>query len=302
MLWHRATIAATSIGILCLVIPGFVVSCSTSASAPSSSTLQRLPPFEFPPNEPLKREDVRLSFELSEEERTITVYRVVPRQEADEEYARSIAERLGVIAEAKRDDVHGGYDIESEMGAISVPDRDGFTFRGTGESITPLPQFGEDELKQAAEEFLKQRDLLPPHAVFDNISRPDPSGKVVDVGFYDERVAPGTDVPFIIMSYEDGTLARISYNWPQLEPVGEYPLVSEKEAFERVFRFGEVYPAVLDDPVELHSVFLFYYGVETEEGETVLVPLYQFQGPDVQWIWVSALPDEYVQPTPTSTT
>jgi hypothetical protein len=296
----RFHIVCTLAGLLffCLLGVGVIASCSDDGEPqPTMTTSPRLPSPDFR-IEPPSRNEVKLSFELSEEQKAITVYRIAPAKVADEDYAQSIAEKLGVIGELTKDNVGRGYDVKGPLGEVSVNNQNGFTFAGTGEQIVaaPITQVEKDELGQAAESFLSERGLLPAHATFSGVSWAGSVPATPDIGFVDERVSPATDGPFIKVGLdEDGKVARISYHWVDLEPVGDYPLVSEKEAFERIFRIG-VNPAVSHWPVELDSVSLFFYGMETEENGTVLVPLYEFEDPEDQWIWVPALPDEYILP------
>jgi len=270
----------------------FVV-CRSGSDEPTGvdENLPRLPAVDMPASVQMREDDVILSFEPSEQERSATVYRTAPERDADEQYAESIANKFGVIGKPQKDNVSGGYDVESEIGSVSVPAQNGFSFARAATQQGSARTLGEDELRREAEAFLSERDLLPANARF---SFADLQRR--DVYFENIQVSPGIGGPSIVVGFDEaGTVARVGYDWPDLEPVGDYPLVTEEEAFEHIFR-GGVFVVFKHLPVEVDSVQVFFYEERAEDNKSVYVPFYRFKGPDDQHIWVPALPDEYIMP------
>jgi hypothetical protein len=103
----------------------------------------------------------------------------------------------------------------------------------------------------------------------------------------------------------DGAVQSVSYRWHSLEPIGEYPLVSEAEALERLHRCdGHFVDSSHELPSTVDEVSLEYVGLPIEPPYDYLVPVYYFtdRPPEGEFHethgWIPAIVDEYLEPLP----
>jgi len=284
---------------LCFVLGIISLSCSDSGA---DAKLPKLPPMGVDPYPGLQRSDVTLAIELSDERPIRTIFRALPWQPADSEYAHSVAEKLGVVGEPKQE-ADGSYIVKSELGEVEIRQSVGnFDYTPSVPKATSVSsaQPGDDELKAAAEAFLSGHDLLPQHARAVSVSYNEYTSRRT-VRIEDERLTPSLGLtPFINVNFEAGAVSSVGSRWQPIEALGDYPLLSEKEAFERLFKDKGRIGIMTDKAVTISSVQLaFHVTGNQEEGIPTFFPFYYFRGEkDSQYAWVPAVPDKYLEKPP----
>lgn len=297
----------------------------------SRLALPHLPParqfsFSWPPL--LTEEEVEISVELSRESAYAPVYRAVFPL-VDEGDARDIARKLGIEGEPVQkqppefmegapttEAVAGlfdpGFTIQDEHGRLEVLLRGDVTFsrQPTERGDSNIVELNAKQAEETALSFLSEHGLLPATAEACDVRlASDNSG--TQVQYCDERLKDVGPVPVRLYAPEiavgiddQGIVDHVSMFWPDLAFIGDYPIISESGAYERIFEgLGDPGPSILDvETVELHTVTLTYMTAYAEKngqliGSIYFVPFYRFDGrKDLVRISVPALTDEYLFP------
>lgn len=278
--------------LLALLFAGaaLVVACGTNAEnrPGGGDSLPKLPSIYMPPSTLIKDGDITLAIRLSDEQQAVTVYQAAPYREADDRYVESIATKLGIVGKPERNS-DGVYEVDSGAGSVTVWGENNFSFVRTPSQETGTGTAGDEELSRQAETFLSEYGLLPANAQFQSVD----SHRIVN--FRNRLVSPGIGGPLVdVVVDPNGVVTQFRYDWPDLIRLGDYPLLSEKQAFERIFE-GGVFVTFRHFPAQVDSVQLSFHEERAENGENVYVPFYWFRGPDDGSIRVPAVRDEYIQ-------
>lgn len=278
------------LALLLLVAVGIPLGCSgkrsqsvTTPSTGGTSALPVLPPLDiYPPGYLAENQAVTLSFEPSDEKPVRTVYRLI-RRESTQQYAEEMAQKLGVKGNARKDDSAESltYTVQDENASVSVTEGC-FMYVSSHSGATPAPGLTEANAGDGAKSFLSERGLMPPDAIFGEASRSQDGSISVGAGnksfptlFAVFPIFPPFSISF---SFDpQGSLDDIIYCWPDLEPVGDYPLLSEREAHQSALSNGtESAPGAT---VTINSFVLSYFTSTDAEGTTsYLVPVYCAMG------------------------
>jgi hypothetical protein len=267
-----------------------VTACSGGrGSSTDGSSLPKLPPFDVSPGRELTREEVRLTFEPSEKTPTGTIYGAAPWKGADEQYAQSIAEKFGVLGQAQRIGEDGSLLAKDSAGEVTVWHQNDFLFVSSLSQNTGAVTLAEDELLSIAKGYLSEHGVLPLNAV---PGRTDKAG----VAYFDNSlISPGFTSPSVMVVVRaDGAVLQVRVRWPDLQSLGDYPLLSQKQAFASIFE-NPVLAIYKGLPLELDSVELFLQEERSANGQDVYVPFYWFRRPDDTSVSVSAVPAKYVE-------
>jgi hypothetical protein len=229
-------------------------------------------------------QSVTLAFEPSDERPIRTAYRLV-YQGFDEQHAQNLAKKLGVKGAVRYDDSEEGpaYTIEGENASLDLlPICFIYTHQNREEGDGNSGGITEAEAREKAEAFLSERDLLPRDAEFEEASRSQDGSvsltavnKSFPILFFAFPLFP----PFMISVgfSPKGEIASIMHCWPGYEAVGDYTLLSEREAHQAMLRNPtESAPGV---SVTINSFILSYYtATDAEEGIRYLAPVYCAMG------------------------
>ena len=155
----------------------------------------------------------------------------------------------------------------------------------------------DDEVRAIAEKYLSERQLLPFDAQFDHVVRDSPG--LASAVFANSALGiPGNKgiAPIITVGVDaKGEVKTIDVYWPQLESVGEYRIVLEKEASQRLLS-GTWYmstPGTDYASETFGSVELTWWWKRSDSGAMFIVPSYKFQSASGR-VYVPALADEYL--------
>lgn len=311
---------------------------------PSNSTLPHIPPaqewmFRLPLDHP--EELVHISFDLSDERSTAHVYQASYRT-LDEADARDLADRFGVATEpqliptperAEHPAVlfWPGFRFEGEKARLEVLLNGSVTLTRhstKGEVV----QLNEDQAKERAIEFLSACGVLPQTAeVYQVRFLGVPEQRNTVVTFADKRLRDthiasecqpipkmsaqvkmcniGALSPLIEVVFDDlGTVDEVritDWPWPDIKRVGDYPIVSEEEAYRRILE-GLGAPSYRLSPDNVESIQLISVTLEYRQtyemdqrrivGPIYYVPFYRFRTDGDYQIVVPALTDEYLFP------
>jgi hypothetical protein len=245
------------------------------------------------PLPPPGKEDVTATFALSNQTSTLPLYRGLPPDEADEAYALSIAKQLAIDGEVTFE--FNNYVVRSGIGEVKVIAVDQFAFYPTADypmsrgSTAP----DENELRRRARAFLSDHNLMPADAEITEVHN---ELKWPTVKLENKYLVPSdATTPEINMQFaEDGSLKWLGYVWPPIEKVGDYPIISEAQAFERILEPGAAYVALNKPSVAMVSVQMTLHDV-VGKGALYFEPFYEFRSAGQDLALVSALPDEYLE-------
>ena len=277
-----------------LLLPLGVVSLSAcsdrqTAALPTVSDTETntppvLPPLDmYPPGYMAENDAVTLTFEPSDQKTTGTVYRVV-YPELNEQYAQEFASKLGVQGEVRYDDSAGYPVYKIEDGDVSLHVmQGGFNYFASNRPSfgQPSSDFSEAKATDKAKGFLSEHGLLPDDAEFGEASLSQDGSISVGAG---NKSFP---VLFAVFPYfppfgisitfdPQGNIDDISYFWPNVEKVGEYPLLSEREAHQDMLSHPT--ESAQGTTVTITSFVLSYYTSTDAEGTSYLVPVYCAMG------------------------
>jgi len=284
-----------------------LLGCGGTHNQGGSVGLQLIPQIDLPLDAG-EFQDFELSMALSESPGRAMVYRFTP-QIVNEDYARSVAALFNIASEPIYDRQNQVYTFISNSVRLVVQsgDReDSGRISFNDDSVVPdgagLLGLSDDDVRTSAEAFLANHHLLPADAAFMTTDR-DRQGKWVDVIFghaaFDKESLAWLPVRIEVRIVGVHSVASIYYVWPGIEMVGQYPIVSQQEAFQRLLQ-GEGSGPALEPDVGFSSVDLAYMtagSVPWTSGAAYLVPVYHFRGASNQLAIVPALTDNCIQTT-----
>ena len=271
----------------------------------SEESLQPVPqPGFFLPIASLGNYEVRLLFDPSVEQQTAPVYRIAPEQ-IDEEYARQVSQKFGLNGDPEFDEnveiapwsTKGPcYRVTAGETKLEVVLSGFVLYRARPNPPEDAGEFvlGDDEAKAKAKEFLSDHSLLPDGA------KPPQVDHFGSMGFVEYRhqmqIDSNPPIHVGVAVNNDGDVVLLYQYWPELQKLGDYPVLSEREAYEEILKGNA--SSVPSGIVDLLSVSLVFQSATAKDGTRFLVPVYRFQISEepTDVVDVLALPDEYLLP------
>lgn len=271
------------------------VSC-TSASRP----LQTLPAFDY--SRCSSPASVTSSTELSRSEGKAQVYKL-RRLQVDESFVVDLAAKLGINASVARE-ARGAYDtfnaddgnallfVDAASGAILY--RLDVPLDKESDSQTIV---ADSEAEAKADVFLSDISLHPQASVESSVSD---TSTGIEVRFDPADIplegSPSSD-SIVVTLDKNGGVWGMSYQWSEPEPIGDYPIISETGALDRI-RDCEVFYAMISSQVVATDVQLTYLAIPIDVPD-YLVPVYKVSdvgqnGVRSQLAFVPAVKDQYL--------
>jgi hypothetical protein len=248
-------------------------------------------------HKPLPQVTLSPSLALSSLPAKSQAYRI-DAPEVDEEYVRSVAAKFGFTGEPTYNTKVDHWKIDDALGDLLIFSDGAYSAAFSGEP--PTFSFGEqvgvpdEQARTTAEDYLREKRLLPEDARFNHITR-DGVGTAYVV-FANSILGVAGDIagaPAIVVGVgSEGDVENVSFNWPLLEPAGEYNIVSQKEAARRFLDgmwYGSISPGIYE------SVALDWTARESDSGNRFLIPCYLFRSQDSR-VEVPALADDHLFP------
>ena len=267
------------------VVAMMLAACSggsdSAGNSGESGQLPVLPPVDmYPPGYMAPNQAVTLKFEPSDESGTRAVFRIA--SEVDEQYMEEMAKKLGM--EGK---VH--LDLSGDSPAYEVEDEDG-TLTGFGVCVMYFSKrsgsgqranLSEAEASEKAWAFLSEHGLLPEDA-------DSGGGSFLEEGSFEIEFSHRS-FPVVFNSFPyifplliylnlnpQGEVDNFIYCWPELEEVGKYPLLSEREAHEDML--SNPTESAAGASVSITSFVLSYLTATDGEDNSYIVPVYCAMG------------------------
>ena len=253
-------------------------------------------PAEYFYDAPYGCKGITTNLELSDERGTGNVYELEHR-EVTEETATRLAKRLGFEQSPEYDADWQAFIVESDEAELTINVMR-ITYQRKNLESSPDASLSDDDMVSRAKGQLKSWGLLPKAELATTVKKRE-DGVTVEFRF---AAAPAPDYEFghiIVALTLGGEVSSLNYTWQEPHSLGEYPLISEKEAWERLqrcegivanqgseVRFTKVRLSLEALPVEARSAFDY------------LFPVYVFEedGEYPRWAWVPAVTDEYLIP------
>jgi hypothetical protein len=249
-----------------------------SLAEPSPNQLARLPAYEYHLFSWCPTQSVTASIPLSEEPGVATVY-ALDHATADVAFVAEIAAALGIRAEPQFLDQEGfrHFIAEDDSGTLGVLETNRFIYFERNVAPNVEPQNGsvsDTEAKKAAEDFLRQLGLLPEADLSATVERDDEI--IVHFQLAGVVIAPEVQ-PFIKVEIApNGDVLGLDYQWQEPHPVGDYPIVSEAEALDRL-RSCAAYVRVFGPMTEVLEVEFVYLPRPDGWFHEYLIPAYSFR-------------------------
>ena len=187
-------------------------------------------------------------------------------------------------------------ELRDARGVVSVFSRNSYTVVLNSEEpldfSDKIPDLPDAEVRAIAEKYLSERQLLPPDAQFHHIDR-ETYGRANAVFAKSALGLPGSlgAAPIIKVEVDDrGSIRHVVVEWPELESVGEYGIVSEKEAAQRLLDGMWYYNRTADT---FDAVGLDWMVRSSHSGTVYVFPCYKFRSVSGD-VYVPALADEYL--------
>jgi hypothetical protein len=271
----------------------------------SERSLQPVPqPDYFFPMGFVGNYEVRLLFDPSAEQQTAPVYRIVPEQ-VGKEYARQVSQKFGLNGDPEFDEIveiapwstkGPCYRVTVGETKLEVMLSGVVLYRARPNPPEDAGEFvlGDDELEAKAKDFLVEHGLLPDGAEPPQVTR---SGSMGFVEYRHQMPIDSSPPIYVGVAVDnDGNVVLLDQYWPELLKLGDYPVLSEREAYEEILQGNA--SSIPSGIVDLLSVSLVFQSATATDGSRFLVPVYRFQtserGTDV--VDVLALPGEYLLP------
>jgi hypothetical protein len=249
--------------------------------------------------------DIELAFSPSSKTGEARAYRGIPPT-LDADYAAAMAQKFGVAGTPEyslyptlykdmsdilnRDaprQPHPCYRVTSDAGTVEVLTEGIAIYEHKKTEQAPTSrQLGEDQARGAAERYLSERGLLPGEAEIWLVTPPLSDG-VIFVEFWHRDIRITRSMPFfeelgnsITVGIEQtGDIADVSYYWPELVKLADYPLISERQAYQSIV---DAFPTVETSSVTMTfaSSELVYRSALDEQGNLLFLPVYCFKEAD----------------------
>jgi hypothetical protein len=272
-----------------------------SPATPSLSYLSKLPAYEYNRSAPLcPTRSVTTAIPLSKEPRSATVYGL-DWTRADSTFVAEIAAKLGIKAEPQFLDQEGyrHFIVEDDSGTLDVLEANRFIYFERNAESNEEPQnrpVSDAEATRTAEAFLRELGLFPDVDLSATVEREDKI--IVHFQLAGVEISPVVQ-PFIkVRTTSNGDVVGLDYQWQEPHPIGDYPLVSEAEALERLRNCAaDIHP--FGPMTEVVEVKLVYLAMPVGWFHDYLIPAYSFRnkGEDGSINEVGVVPavtDEYL--------
>ncbi len=203
------------------------------------------------------------------------------------------------------------YTLETADATLDVYPRDFAYVRKSDVSTGGSHPSPSRQAADAAKAFLSQHSLLPEHAEVGETWASANTG-ITTVEFRDARLNQNMPEFYIAVDVDvDGGIQQVNYRWYDIVFLGNYPVISEAGAANRIFDGPATYSAlnVVSQTQELLSPQLGYeMAYDTKPGSNVAIepiyylPYYRFCQTNNSFacIRVPALPLEYILPPGTN--
>ena len=297
-----------------LMVAGSIASFATilllagTACSNGDNALQMLPAFVYSMCSP--PESVTSSLDLSSAGGNARVY-ALDRPEIDESYAADIARRFGIDASPVYEEKGslGWFSAEDSTASLFIEATTGSIHYGLSATLGKQHdqgQVSDDDALKTAEEFLREKDLYPQSDMEAAVTRRSTNIGVslepADIPLY--STASGERI--VVTLDTDGQVWGLIYQWREPEPIGDYPIVSEVGALDRL-RNCRVIAALPSSDIDVAHIELVYLGVPIEGPLEYLIPVYKLTdgGQDTARRLLAVVPavtDEYLETqTPSAT-
>ena len=226
------------------------------------------------------------------------------RVQIDESSTADVARRLGI-------DASPVYEEKGSFGWFSAEDGTASLFveATTGSMHYHLStalggqrdegQVSDDDALKTAEEFLRDKDLYPQTDMEGAVTRTNTRIEVrfepADIPLY----SASSGERIVVTLSTDGQVWGLVYQWREPEPIGEYPIVSEVGALDRLRNCRVIFTS-FSSGMDVAHIELVYLGVPIEGPLEYLIPVYKLtddsQGAAPrQLAVVPAVTDEYTE-------
>lgn len=269
------------------------------------------------PNIPVPRyagcslpDSVTASIDLSASSGEAEVYRLDTVQ-VNESVASELANKLGVEGSPTYRNmgvVFSAYEVEDADAHLDINATSGIiSYRRKApraeQNGTPV---SDSDAERTAEKFLRDKGLYPITEVEGTVER---LTEGLEIRFEPSAIPMASEFPgigtIVVTLTLDGQVAALIYAWREPRPLGDYPLISESAALDRLRKCQVVFSSPKPD-IEVEEVELLYLGlpiIGSEELDTLpefLVPVYKLVGtnPDTNQpalAIVPAITDEHIR-------
>jgi hypothetical protein len=288
-----------------LALGSLIVACGRSPN----TSLPILPTYDYSTMKVcFAPESVSTSIELADVPGKAAVY-AAGKLQFNANQAFQIATLLGIrsVPEHVQKGAVDRYQVKDDGGAIILiidASRGYIHYRESGslpqtDSTPPVP---DDSAINAALKFLEELNLSPKFPVDNTVSQTPNS---IEVRFAPRDLVPSLDTTETIkvVLRKNGEVWQLDYYYQEPELVGDYPLISQLDALERLRECrGDIVPA--SSEINVTDVELVYLGVPLDGPYEYFIPAYDFSedlpnGANQGGI-IPAITDEYLTVNPPS--
>lgn len=290
-----------------LMVIGSIASFATillfagAACKNGGDSLRTLPAYSYSRCSP--PESVTSSLDLSSAGGKAKVYALDPA-EIDESYAADLARRFGIDASPVYETKGSlsGFTAEDGAASMFIEATTGSVHYGLSTALGGQGdegQVSDDDALKTAEKFLREKDLYPQSAMKAAVTRRSTNIEVslepADIPLY--STASGERI--VVTLSTDGEVWGLIYQWREPEAIGEYPIVSEVDALDRLRNCRVIFASPSSD-IDIANIELVYLGVPIEGPLEYLIPVYKLTDADQdtaqrQLAVVPAVTDEYLE-------
>jgi hypothetical protein len=266
-----------------------------------------LPEYDYSlTGECLRPDSVSSSVPLSDAKAKAPVY-AMERQQFDAERVGEIASALGIQATLQRNQGGNGfydYEVEDSGGFLHVLPSGGYLRYHDARPLPltdSMPAIPDAEAKDIASEFLQKLELSPKWPVDAAVNETTNS---IEVRFTPRNVVPSvhTTETITVTLRKGGEVSQLEYYYQEPTIAGEYPIVSQADALERLRECRGIVTALFRDEMNVSGTELVYLGVPLKGPYEYLIPAYYFFSdlPDGtrQTAVIPAIADEYLTVNP----
>jgi hypothetical protein len=252
----------------------FLFSCGESR--PNSA----LAPLNYGPRTCVSSESVSMAAGLSNGAGSAEAYSA-EQKVMDKDRAAQIAAVFGLL---------GAPEFDADLNQFAFRDGDVQLFVGDGVIVYNTAQGTHEDVEETAQvdavgvvrDILFRAGLYPTGDVSTESEREELSGATVRIGLKGVEFDDFTWQGIVAGVDGSGQLVNLSYHWQNLVPDGEYPVVSEADAFRRLqdCQVVGLVPPVTGFNMRVKEVKLKYMGIPNQDGSAYayFLPVYEFRG------------------------